>query len=113
LRASKVALAHGRVQEAEASLQRVLHGNRNDPDALLALAEIYFDQGAYQKATKFAERAVASAPKRASARVMLADCYYKALRYEDARREYQRASDLGDRGAKTMLRRLDDKLSPP
>jgi Flp pilus assembly protein TadD len=71
---------------------------------------VYFNRAAHQKALSFAKRAVTLAPRRAEYRMQLGDAYFKVLRYDDARAEYEAALDLGHARAKDALARLRSRL---
>ena len=108
--AGKAHLRAHRFGEAEKAFHRALAADAKHVGALEGLAELHFEQGHYGKAVKFGRQAVRLRPRWANLRVQLGDAYFKTLRYEDARREYERARDLGHAGAKARLAQLQKKL---
>jgi tetratricopeptide (TPR) repeat protein len=104
------ALERGDLADAESAFHRALAADRNDVAALAGLADVSFEQRAYERSAKFLERAVDLAPKNAQLRLDLGDVYFKVLRYDDARTHYDRAKALGHSGAARRLERLDERL---
>jgi tetratricopeptide (TPR) repeat protein len=100
----------GRFAQAEALLHRSLAHKRHNATALGALAELYFEQGSYQKAVQFAAKAVNLAPRSGKYRIILGDAYFKTLAYASARREYEKAKELGHGSAGSRLVELDKRL---
>jgi serine/threonine protein kinase len=78
--------------------------------ALAGLAELEFERGHYREALRFGKKAVRLAPKDKALRILLGDAYYKTVNYEAARREYEKAKELGHSAAAGRLTRLDRKL---
>ena len=76
--------------------------------AVGGLAEAHFELGEFAVSVRFGKRAVAMAPKKAAYRITLADAYRRLLRYADARREYEKAQELGSAVASGRLRKLDE-----
>ncbi len=104
------AMRRGDLGEAESLLHQALAANRLSHRALIMLSELYYQRSKYPAAAKFAEKAVAIAPKNAGYRLQLGDSYFKVLRYTDARTQYEKAKELGAAKAASRLERLDDKL---
>jgi tetratricopeptide (TPR) repeat protein len=104
------ALRKGQLKEAEALLHRALGSQSNNAQALGGLAELHFERGAYHKAVQYGRAAVAAAPRNADHRMVLGDAYFKILSYESARREYEKAKELGHSAATRRLGQLEAKL---
>jgi tetratricopeptide (TPR) repeat protein len=107
---ARAAQRSGDMKAAESWFHRALEIDRGQPDALAGLSELYFEQGAYQRALEFARRGVKAAPKSGRHHVILGDCNFKALRYADARAAYETALELGHSSARGRLARLDEML---
>lgn len=104
------ALRAHELKRAETLLNRAVAQDRRNATALGGLARFHFEMGQYSEAAKFAEKAVAAAPKNASHRMTLGNAYFKVLRYADARTAYQEAERLGARGAGKALHKVEAKL---
>ncbi len=102
----RAAQASGDDVMAEQAYHRALEKDHDNAAALLGLAEIHFERGAYQKAVRFGERAVRAAPRGAAARMQLGDACFRVHRYDDARSEYQAAAALGHPAAAKALERV-------
>jgi tetratricopeptide (TPR) repeat protein len=98
------------VKGAERAFHRVLQIDRRHAGALAALAQIDFDRSAYSEALRYATRGVAVAPRDAKLRILLGDAHLKTLGYDAARRQYEKAAELGHVAAKGRLALLKDKL---
>ena len=109
-KAGKAALARGELKKAELHFNRALSNNRRNVTALAGLARVHYENGDYDQALVYAKRAVNAAPRSARHYVTLGDCYYKQLRYDAARKAYNKGIDLGSSTAKTRLQRLEAKL---
>ncbi len=109
----KRALQRGDLAEAEAAFHRALAADRSNVAALAGLAEVSFQQRAYESSAKLLERAVAIAPRNAELHLDLGDVYFKVLRFDDARSHYDRARTLGHDGATRRLARLDERMGAP
>ncbi len=108
--AGQSALRRGADAEAEQAFHRALARDAGNVTALAGLAEIHFERGAYAKSLSYAKKAAATAPKRASIRMLLGDAYFKLHRYDDARREYETAKKLGAPDATKALARITDRV---
>ncbi len=97
----------GNVEAARALLHRALRADRNHHPALAALAHHSFEAAQYHEAIRFAERAVAIAPRHASYWQLLGDAHFRVLAYEEARRAYRKAADLGQASAHKRLALVD------
>jgi Flp pilus assembly protein TadD len=104
------AFRRGDFRNAESAFHRALSFDRGNATALAGLGELHFEQGAYQKAVQYAQKAVARSPKSARYRIILGDAYFKILGYESARREYEKAKALGSKVAGARLAQLDARL---
>lgn len=76
----------------------------------MGLADVHFERAEHGKAVTYAEKAIRVAPRHAGYRLKLGDAYFKVLRYEDARTQYTKASELGHSAAQTRLHKLDQKV---
>ena len=106
----QAAFKAGRLGEAEAAYHRALAADRSNLTALSGLAELHFEHGDYLKAATFGRRAISLAPKNAKLRILVGDAYFKLVRYDEAREQYERAKSLGNGSAAGRLARLDKKL---
>jgi serine/threonine protein kinase/tetratricopeptide (TPR) repeat protein len=100
----------GDSHRAERLYHQALASDNRNTAALIGLSDIYFDRSNHKRAVDFAEKAVAASPNQAGYRVKLGDAYFKILRYQDARREYERALALGHEDARQRLEKLRAKL---
>jgi tetratricopeptide (TPR) repeat protein len=110
IEAGRAALAAGRYAEAEQAFHRALDKDGGNPAALSGLSNLYFERSAYQKALRYAKKAVAVAPKNAAFRMQLGDALFKVHRYAEARREYEEAKKIGHDNAQSALDRIDRRL---
>jgi len=83
--------------------------NRNGP-ALMGLSDIFFERGSFERAVKYAEKAVRAEPSRADYLLRLGDAYFKVFRYSDAQLRYERAAELGHPKADERLARVRAKV---
>ena len=100
------ALAKGDRDRAERLFEKALAQVPKLAAAHAGLAEIEFARGHYQEAMTEAKRAVAARPKDATLQLLLGDACLKTLRYDDARRAYERAQALGHSKATQRLAQL-------
>ena len=106
----RAALKRRDYREAERLFHRALGLDRRCAPALIGLSDVHFERGEHAKAVDWAERAVKQAKNNADYRIRLGDAYYKVLRYQDAKREYERAKELGSGQADKRLAKIEDKL---
>lgn len=104
------AFKKGQFDAAEGLFHRALGEYRKNAKALGGLAELYFERGSYQKALSYASKAVSASPRTGKYRIVLGDAYFKTSAYESARREYEKAKDLGHPSASKRLSQLDKRL---
>jgi serine/threonine protein kinase/tetratricopeptide (TPR) repeat protein len=83
--------------------------NRNGA-ALMGLSDIFFERGGFERAVKYAEKAVRAEPARADYLLRLGDAYFKVFRYSDAQLRYERAAELGHPKADERLARVRAKV---
>ena len=83
--------------------------NRNGA-ALMGLSDIFFERGSFERAVKYAEKAVRAEPARADYLLRLGDAYFKVFRYSDAQLRYERAAELGHPKADERLARVRAKV---
>jgi tetratricopeptide (TPR) repeat protein/predicted Ser/Thr protein kinase len=106
----KKLLRAGDDKGAEQAFHRALKSDRKHAGALAALAQLYFDRGAFSETLRYGTRAIAAAPKDAKLRTLVGDAHFKVLAYDEARRHYEKAVALGHGAAKGRLKLLEDKL---
>ncbi len=103
-------LAAGAYAAARRAFERVLASEPRHAGALAGIARTAYEEGKYVESAKYAERAVAAAPKKADHVLLLGDAYFKSFRYGDAKTQYQRALELGHASANARLQKVADKL---
>jgi tetratricopeptide (TPR) repeat protein len=96
--------------DAERLFHQALELDRRCAPALIGLSDLHFERGEYSKASTFAERAVAAAPKNAGYRIKLGDVYFKVVRYAEAKEAYEAAKKLGSQAADAKLAKIQSKL---
>ena len=69
-----------------------------------------FERGRYRNALRFAKRVVELAPRKGRYRILLGDAHFKVLDYASARRQYEKAQELGHSAAKKRLQRLEQTV---
>ncbi len=106
---AEAARRRGALNEAEQLFNQALGAWNQNPAALMGLSDINFDRASFDRAVKFAKRAVAAKPRDSGYRLRLGDAYFKVLRYNDARRSYEKAASLGNKKAKERLERVRTK----
>ena len=106
---AKAAHNQGALAKAEQLYNQALGAWNQNPAALIGLSDINFDRASFDRAVKFAKRAVAADPRNAGYRLRLGDAYFKVFRYNDARRSYEKAASLGSKRAKERLDRVREK----
>ncbi|MEM6995102.1 MAG: protein kinase [Myxococcota bacterium] len=104
------ALKSGQRGKATSLFNQAIAFDRKNAKALMGLSDVYFDTGSNQKAVNYAEKAVGAAPKSGRYRIKLGDAYFKVLRYQDAKKQYQKAKDLGASRADERLKKVAAKL---
>ena len=83
-------------EEAEEWLEQVLDEFPDDPDALNDLAYLWADRGAHPaRAERMARRAVEAEPEESAFRDTLGWALFRLKRYKEARRELEKAIELG------------------
>ena len=78
--------------------------------AMIGLSDIAFERGNFDRAVKYAEKAVKAEPASGDYQIRLGDAYFKVFRYSDAQQRYKKAADLGHPKAAERLTRVQDKL---
>ena len=96
--------------EARQRFNQALRINRRHAGALAGLARLEFDLGNYDAALRDADKAVRAAPGNASYRLLYGDTLRKVRRFEDARRQFEKARALGAKGAARRLEELQRTL---
>lgn len=100
----------GRRSQAEALYHQALAMDRNNSEAMIGLSNLYFERAEYYKAMDFAARGVRLRPRDAKYRIILGDAYFRLLRYNDAKQQYQWGQRLGHPQAKGRLNKVARKL---
>ncbi|MEZ4449418.1 MAG: protein kinase [Nannocystaceae bacterium] len=108
-REAEAARRRGDLTTAEQLFHQALGFWNKNAAALMGLSDINFDRGVFDKAVKFASQAVRNEPKNGDYRLRLGDAYFKMLKYNDARKAYEKADELGNARAKERLERLREK----
>ncbi len=108
--AGLTALREQRFDDAQRLLGQAVAQDRRNARALAGLAELHFERGSYRKAVDFGERAVKRSPRNGGYRILLGDAYFKTLAFNGARRQYERARELGHPKAKARLRQLGTEM---
>lgn len=104
------ALKGGQRQKATSLFNQAISHDRKNAKALMGLSDVYFDTGYNRKSINYAEKAVAAAPNSGRYRIKLGDAYFKALRYNDAKKQYEKALSLGASRAAERLDKVKAKL---
>ena len=99
----------GDTAEAEKLYNQALDLWNTNAAALAGLSDIHFERGSFDRAVKYAEKAV-RADANADNLMRLGDAYFKVFRYSDAQQRYERAAALGHPRAEERLTRVRDKL---
>ena len=108
-RQAEAARRRGALTEAEQLYNQALGSWNRNAAALMGLSDIHFDRGAFDRAVKFANQAVRAEPRNGEYRLRLGDAYFKVLRYNDARRSYEKALEYGNKKAKERIERVREK----
>jgi tetratricopeptide (TPR) repeat protein len=95
---------------AETHFNRALDADPRNLAAISGLGDVHFERGNYQRAVRYADKAVRIAPNKGSYRIKLGDAYLKVLQLSDARKQYEKAKSLGDRQAAGRLALVDKRL---
>ena len=103
-------LRAGRRKAAEQLFHRALDLDHANALALGGLSAAHFEAGRYTQAVSYGEKAVARSPRDGGHRVQLGDAYYKMHRYSEARRQYEKAGDVGHAQAAGRLAKVKGKL---
>jgi tetratricopeptide (TPR) repeat protein len=101
----------GKLVEAERLFERALAHDSRNAAALAGLTDIHFNRGAYSRALSFGKQALKLAPKDKNLHLLVGDAAFKAFQYDDARRTYERAKELGHPEAAGRLAKLAAKLA--
>jgi serine/threonine protein kinase/tetratricopeptide (TPR) repeat protein len=106
----QAALQAANWKEAARLFHQALSYDRKCTAALIGLSDLHFEKAERTQAIEYAQRAVAVAAKNAGYRIKLGDAYFKALRYHDAKAEYEAAAKLADKRAKGRLEKIAQVL---
>ena len=100
----------GDTAEAEKLYNQALDLWNGNAAALIGLSDIAFERGNFDRAVKYAEKAVRVEPAKSDYLLRLGDAYFKVFRYSDAQLRYERAAELGHPKAAERLTRVREKL---
>jgi tetratricopeptide (TPR) repeat protein len=103
-------LRAGRRKAAEQLFHRALDIDHGNALALVGLCAAHFEAGRYTQAVSYGEKAVARSPRDGGHRIQLGDAYYKMHRYSEARRQYEKAGEIGHAQASGRLAKVKGKL---
>lgn len=106
MRASK----RGEWAEARRHFHQALNHRPGHPGALAGLAEIEFQNSAYERAASLISKALERSPRHQGYLVLLGDAKFKVFDYSAAWRAYQKAAELGSKTAERRLARLEAKM---
>jgi len=106
----EAALARGAFGEAGRLFNQSLSYNNGNARSLMGLSDIAFERGKHRQSVAYAKKAVRAAPQNSNYRIKLGDAYFKTLRYEDARKAYEKAKSLGSTKADGRLRKVEERL---
>jgi tetratricopeptide (TPR) repeat protein/predicted Ser/Thr protein kinase len=109
-RQGEAARRRGELTEAEQLFNQALSLWNSNAAALSGLSDLYFDRGSFDRAVKYAERAVRAEGEKAEYRIGLGDALFKVFRYADAQKQYERAAALGHPKAAERLARVKAKV---
>jgi tetratricopeptide (TPR) repeat protein len=106
-------LEQGKKADAEEMFRRALTYDPNNATALRGLYRLEIERGNFKLALAHADKLVANAPKDPANHVRAGDVEMKLERYDEARKHYRRALELGAKDAQTKLAKLDAQSPPP
>ncbi|MBN2576424.1 MAG: protein kinase [Deltaproteobacteria bacterium] len=108
------ALARGDLAGARAAFDRAVRADASNPDAVVGLAEVAFENARYTEALDYGRRAARLQPRAAKHHMVVGDAYFKLLRYDEAKAAYARALALApnSEGIKARIGRVNARLGP-
>ena len=68
------------------------------------MAEVAFERARYTEALDYGRRALKLAPRSTRLMTIVGDCYFKLLRYDEARATYQKALAIAPKDAQIKSR---------
>jgi serine/threonine protein kinase/tetratricopeptide (TPR) repeat protein len=98
-------LDQGQLAGARGQFQAAVQANPADAGAYAGLAQVAFEEARYSATVELARRVVTMNPRQVQGHILLGDAYYKLLRYDEARRAWERALQL-DPDNPTARRRI-------
>jgi tetratricopeptide (TPR) repeat protein len=106
-------LRRGRLADARQRYLSTLSLSPREARAVVGLATVAFEQARYTQAVELGERAVRLDAGGVQAHLLLGDAYYKLLRYDDARRAWERVLSLepGNRRATQRMAMLKQRAN--
>jgi tetratricopeptide (TPR) repeat protein/predicted Ser/Thr protein kinase len=105
-----VARRRGDAAAAERLYNQALDLWNRNAAALVGISDLAFERGDFERAVKYAEKAVRAEPERGDYLIRLGDAYFKVYRYSDAQQRYAKAETLGHPKAAERLARVKAKL---
>ena len=109
-REAEAARRRGALTEAEQLFNQALSLWNKNGAAMMGLSDIHFDRGNFDRAVKYAEKAVRAEGDNSDYRIRLGDALFKIFRYADAQKQYDKAAELGHPKAAERLARVRAKL---
>ncbi|MEM6996541.1 MAG: protein kinase, partial [Myxococcota bacterium] len=103
----------GDLERAERLYREALSASPSSAKALAGLGRLAFDRGAYHRALQYARRAAKATPRNQGIQVLLGDAAFRVDYYDEARRAYVAAADLGSKTARARIAFLDSKVGTP
>ena len=104
------AMQRGDVATATQRYNQALDLWHQNAAAMMGLSDVAFDGGKFERAAKYAEKAVRVEPNNGDYHLRLGDAYFKAFRYSEAEARYQRAAALKHPKASERLARVRAEL---
>jgi serine/threonine protein kinase len=111
LREARQAQGRGDSKRADELFRRVLEQRPRNLAALEGLSGLAFNRGDHAAAAGYLKRAVKISPRDAELRIRLGDAHFKLRQYPKARREFEKAAQLGHPSAARRLARVESETS--
>jgi serine/threonine protein kinase/tetratricopeptide (TPR) repeat protein len=106
------ALSRGDLVRAQTAFDRAVRADASNPDGVVGLAEVAFENARYTEALDYGRRAARLQPKMAKNHIIVGDAFFKLLRYDEAQAAYKRAQSISpnDEGIKARIGRVKARL---
>jgi len=106
-------LEQGKLAEARARFLSAVEANPREAQARIGLASVAFERTDYTQAVELARQVVHMYPRAIQGHIILGDAYFKLLRYDEARRSWERALQLDpeNRHASRRIERLRQRVN--